>query len=134
MPTKDKNRAKEIKNKIAESCEFVSADQIRITQNVKSYHSGSNRNASTGELAWWVLVEVPMVTEIKSDRYYEQNPHLTKPDESHVEEQKQNIEIIQSICSTVANSMDAEYIGYATANEGFESSNGDTRYLNIRVD
>lgn len=134
MSNTDENRAKEIRDKIVESCEFVSSDQVRITKDVKLYHSGSNRNASTGELAWWVLVEVPMGTEIKPDRYYKQNPHLTKPDESHVEEQKQNIEIIQSICVTVANSMDAEYIGYATSREGFESSKGDTRYLNIRVD
>jgi hypothetical protein len=113
---------------------------VRVTTDMSSYNGYEtkggfvNRNSSNGELAYWVLVEVPEIPRIESDSHYQQNPHKTKPTEEGVKRTKNRVEMIKAVCRQAAKSNHAEYIGYNTPSEGFDSPSGSTRYINIRVE
>jgi len=138
--TEAEQTAERIKSTIIESCTYVSKNDVRVTTDISEYHGYVqpngfvNRNAGPGELATWVLVEVPDIPQVRSDSYYNQNPHRTKPTEEGVERTKNMVEMIKGACQTAASVHGAEYIGYNTPSKGFDSSKGNTRYLNIRVE
>lgn len=131
--SKEKQRAEDIQLNIIESCNYVDSDDIKITHDISEY-TDSRRNSSRGEVAVWVLVEVPVIPEIKSDSYYQKNPHLKKPSEDSIEKTKNRVEIIKSVCQKVAQINQAEYLGYSSPRQGYDSTTTKTRYLNIKVE
>lgn len=133
-------RAESIKSQIVNSCSYISESDVCVTTDISRYNGYEtkdgfvNRNSSNGELAYWVLVEVPEIPIIESDSYYQQNPHLKKPSKKQVERTKKTVEMIKAVCRQSAKSNNAEYIGYNTPSRGFDSSKGNTRYINICVE
>lgn len=131
--SKKEKKAKDIKSSIISGCRYIQEKDIKITHDISRYTPGTNRNASSGEVAVWVLVEVPEIPQIESDSYYQKNPHLKKPSEEGVEKIKERVKMIESSCQTAANIHGAEYCGRASDYEGYGSSTTKTTYLNIRV-
>lgn len=132
-------KSEAIKNTIVKHCTPVKSGDVEIIQAPESYYGSkdkygfTNRNAGAGELVNWVLIEIPTRKRMKSDVYYQSNPHVRKPDKASIEETNNMIEMIESACRQAANSHNAEYIGYNSESRGFDSSNPSTRYLNICV-
>jgi len=135
----DKKIAHSIKSYIVDSCTYVSDADIKITVDKAHFHgykdkSGFvNRNASSGEEAYWVLIEIPQIPTIESDSYYQKNPHLNKPTKESKNKIKNQVKMIEAVCRQAAKQYKADYIGYNTESVGFDTSNGNTTYLNIRV-
>lgn len=124
--------ANKIKNDIVQRLDILDENNVRVTSDIAKYHGYVNnkgfvnRNASEGEIAWWVLVEIPEIPNNNTDADDE--------DYKIISEIKKDRDVIKSVCKSVSkNYQDVDFIGLPTPSEGFEPSQGGKRYINIRV-
>lgn len=110
--------ANAIAREISQSTKYVSQDDIRVTCDMAKYSPGTNRNAGPGKLAWWVFIPVPAL-------------HRDMDDSSR---QKKIRDHVASTARTAASHYAAaDYVGFASDHEGFDSSRPNESYVNIRI-
>ena len=131
MEQTDENIGELIKDKIIKCCRYIKSEDIKLSTDIAEYYSGTNRNASSGELADWVFVEVPEVPQI------DESSAKDERDLKHMKEDAEKIrsrnKMIEAVCKEAAKQYGAEYIGYNTRNIGYDSTHSNTKYLNIRI-
>lgn len=133
MAEQENQKAQEIKRMLVSNYAFIEPDDVRITHDIDSYHIGTNRQASDGKVSCFVLVSAPEIPEIKSDDFYQKNPHRKKPSKSAVDNAKKNVKLIKNACKTVADMFDdAEFVP-VSGHQGYTSSHGNEQYMNIRI-
>lgn len=105
------DKAHRVKEDIISSTR-IDEDNIKVSQEIKYYYRGTNRNASSGEVSWFVFVDLL--------------------DNKNVDDSVNQglIGFMKNYCKS-KNGL--EYLGKANSNEGFSSTNPNLIRYNIRV-